>query len=144
VPHFSHWTACLGGVILLLAGCGPSRGTIPLEGRVTRAGGPPPNRGRVIFSPLVVNGETEPAPAGRFALGVFDAGGAYRASSFTEGDGILPGRYEVSVEFGDMQPSGPNPHDFHSQPASPDRALGPPLEIRANGPRSIRYDIDLP
>lgn len=130
-------------VVAGLAGCGSSRGTIPLSGRVLVAGRPPQQGGRVIFTPLPPGDPGDsPVPGGRFALGVFGADGLYRASSFTDGDGILPGRYEVAVELGEMRQATQDPHNLVGTLPPAGRAA-PSLEVRRDGPRAIRHDIEL-
>lgn len=137
-------SAFLLGCVPALSGCGSSRGTIPLEGRVTFAGGPPSAPGRVIFIPIPPTKKNEALGAvGRFALGVFDAAGHYRTSTFSEGDGILPGQYEVVVECGDAKPLHDDPHRFHGQSAAPTGSRVQPLDVRPDAERPIRHDIDV-
>lgn len=142
---FIHYRAWIITLAVCVAGCGPSRGTIPLQGRVTVRGELPRQAGRVLFTPLPPSDEAEPrVPPGRFALGAFAADGTYLASSFTEGDGILPGRYEVRVELGDMRPAGPDLHGFAGPAPEPVGVVASPLNVRRDGPRAIRHDIDIP
>jgi hypothetical protein len=77
------------------AGCGSGRpATTRVSGKVTLGGGAWPKAGTLYFNPLEV-------PEGgikRPAMGVFDVNGIYSASSWDKGDGLLPGKYNVSVE----------------------------------------------
>src|SRR5687768_5159019 len=75
-------------------GCsGGYEGLIPVSGKVTFDGGPPPAAGVVTFMPLgrVEGKSTRPARA------IFNTDGLFQAMSFREGDGVLPGQYNVTV-----------------------------------------------
>ncbi len=74
---------------LLVSGCGnPGIGTIPVEGTVL-VDGKPIEGAMVIFHP-------EP-PGGRAASGKTDANGVYKLTTEINGDGALPGAYQISV-----------------------------------------------
>ncbi len=78
---------------VLLTGCGDSNpNTVTVEGRVT-LDGQPVGEGTVTFQPL------EPAEGfpRRPAIGTLAADGSYRLSTFEEGDGAVPGSYQVVV-----------------------------------------------
>jgi hypothetical protein len=93
-------------VVLGLMGCGSSGPqTVPTQGVVTLAGGAWPGPGTIQFTPV--------GPAPGFPLrpgsGDFKADGAFKVTSFAPGDGLVPGKYEVSVECWKSQPQmGPN------------------------------------
>ena len=99
-PCLGLWVlGCLGICIL---GCGPSRPTtIPVRGTVTFNGGPPPAEGMITF-PCI-----EPAPGfdRRPGRARFDTSGKYSATSFVDGDGLVPGTYRVRVECWKVAPS---------------------------------------
>lgn len=78
--------ACLA----LWIGCGKSGGptTVPVAGKVT-CQGQPLTTGTVTFVPT--------AAKGRPASGDLQADGTYRLSSFSAGDGAMPGDYKVVV-----------------------------------------------
>jgi hypothetical protein len=83
---------------LLVAGCGgPTRpATAPVSGRVTYAGKPVP-LGQIMFYP----------ERGRPAMGAIGADGAYRLTTFVNGDGAIPGRFKVTITA--MRVTGPPP-----------------------------------
>lgn len=80
--------------LLLLAGCGSSGPTVvPVHGKVTWKG-QPLDSGTVVFHQVNL-------PAGelrRPAMALLKPDGTFRLSSLEEGDGVLPGRYAVSVQ----------------------------------------------
>jgi hypothetical protein len=75
--------------------------TIPVAGQVTFDGKPPPAAGSVLFLP------TEPAEGYpmRPAIAAFDTTGSFKAQTFDPGDGLMPGKYLVSIECWDTPPS---------------------------------------
>lgn len=87
-------SACLL-MVVSLPGCGNDRPkTIPVSGRVTYGGGDWPTGGRLYFTSI------EPAEGyiRRPGKAFFDADGNFRAGSWEESDGLVPGKYKVSVE----------------------------------------------
>ena len=80
-----------GGMTLLL-GCGSGHPpTTVVSGKITLAGKTLPKAGAIYFTPL--EGALK-----RPGVGEFDANGNYTVRSWNEGDGLLPGKYKVSVE----------------------------------------------
>ena len=78
----------------LLCGCeGDPLKKVQVTGNVTFDGGACPGPGRITFTPTAV---AEGLPR-RPASGAFEVDGAYVATSFRPGDGIVPGTYLVSV-----------------------------------------------
>jgi hypothetical protein len=79
--------------LLLLSGCGKSGPqTVDVRGTVT-SGGKPLEGGTIAFQPTKV---LEGAPM-RPAIGQIEPDGTYSLTTFTKGDGIQPGEYQVSV-----------------------------------------------
>jgi len=81
------------------AGCGPSRpDTVPVRGQVTLGGGDWPGAGMIIFTPV------EPAPGfpRRAGRAFFDLQGRFTATTFEEGDGLMPGTYRAAVYCGEV------------------------------------------
>jgi hypothetical protein len=97
----TRWGIFLAMALLLFAGCGRNGPeVVPVAGKITYAGGPWPRGGMLFFT------SAEPA-AGmpiRPAWARFDTSGQFRATSFSSGDGLVPGRYAVSVEAWDTAP----------------------------------------
>jgi hypothetical protein len=97
--------------VLLLTSCGSDLPqTIPVSGRVTFDGKPPPAVGNVQFLALEA---AEGFPL-RPASGAFGTDGQYRAQTFEPGDGLMPGKYLLSVECWDVPPNmSGNPGKSH-------------------------------
>jgi hypothetical protein len=71
----------------LFVGCGSGHPeTFPVAGRITY-GGQPVTQGTIMFYP----------EEGRSAMGTIAADGSYRLTTFTDGDGALPGRHTVTI-----------------------------------------------
>jgi hypothetical protein len=80
------WLCLIGS---LLSGCSSSSsGTIGVTGKVTK-GGQPVAGAAVTFVPS--------ATEGKAASGTTDASGAYKLTTFVNGDGALPGSYKVTI-----------------------------------------------
>ncbi len=71
-----------------LVGCGSSLGTTPVSGKVMLDGSP-------IEGAMVIYKPTD--PSGRTASGTTDASGVYKLTTEVNGDGALPGKYQVTV-----------------------------------------------
>lgn len=124
---------------LAAAGCsGDDKGLVPVSGKVTFDGGPPPAGGFVSFVP-----ERSPGQAARPARATFQQDGAYQATSFEEGDGVLPGRYTVTVECykGAIDYSKPDPYGDSSYVAKD--FPGKELVVEENA-GALTLDIDVP
>ncbi|MCI0334120.1 MAG: carboxypeptidase-like regulatory domain-containing protein [Planctomycetes bacterium] len=77
---------CLAGLLL---GCtSGSSGTVGVSGKVTKGGQP-------VSGALVAFRST--SAAGKAASGTTDASGEYKLTTFINGDGALPGSYQVTV-----------------------------------------------
>ena len=90
--------------LLTLAIVGCSDGTpqtVPVSGRVTFDGQPPPGPGTVYFLPQQA---AEGFPS-RPATGDFDQQGFYEAKTFDPGDGLMPGQYTMHVECWQTPPN---------------------------------------
>ncbi|MCA9100514.1 MAG: hypothetical protein R3C10_18045 [Pirellulales bacterium] len=111
--------------------------TIPVEGTVTFQG-----REAMPTNPVVYFRTTEAAPGypTRPARGVVGDDGELEVTAFERGDGLVPGKYDVMIEFFDLKP-GADP----ARESSYDRteiALEP-LEVPSNhsGPIQLSYTI---
>jgi hypothetical protein len=102
------WLVALG-FLGCTAGCGGNGlPMVPVKGKVTFAGGPPPAAGTVTFTP-VSGKEGLPRRPGRAQ---FDEQGAFRVTSFKENDGLLPGSYTMRISCWMRQPSSDDPSSF--------------------------------
>lgn len=124
---------------LLSTGCGSEQlPTIPVSGKVTFDGGPPPAAGSVQFLPL------QPAQGmpRRPGTGSFDLSGEFVAASFNDRDGLVPGTYRVVVQCW-RQPPGSEGEPGVSYIA--DGHTLPDLTLRADDgvPPELQYDVPL-
>jgi hypothetical protein len=94
--------------LMLLSGCGHSGPeVVPVRGRVTFGGGDWPKPGVLYFT---VDRAAAGFP-GRPGTGHFDTDGNLTVTTFTKGDGLIPGHYKIGVECWEVTPvmgsSGP-------------------------------------
>jgi hypothetical protein len=82
--------------LALWVGCSDRPKTVAVHGRVTLDGGPVPHQGVIYFT------STETARPG---MGHFDEQGEYVATTWHEGDGLLPGKYQVHLECWQQPPN---------------------------------------
>lgn len=128
--------AMVGTVVTL--GCGPSRGVVPVEGRITFAGGPPPAPGYIYFTPVDMQADetgSEPRPA----TAIFMADGEFRATTFRDGDGLRPGAYEARVECNAVVGGSHG----SARSAVPEGFAPPTIDVPASGPSPVRIAIDV-
>lgn len=95
IHSISGWLAT---TFLFLAGCSSSEPLVPVTGVITLDGKPIANAA-VLF--MIDRG-------GRPATGVTDASGRYQLSTYTDDDGALIGRHEVSVVLNQTDSQGTN------------------------------------
>lgn len=129
---------CLG-----LTGCGSGIKTVPVVGKVTFGGNPPPYGCLLNFLPLqdeAAAGSGEVAARGLAnGCGECDSTGAFKAVCLRDRSGLMPGRYQVMVscyvhnETPNAPPVSVVPADFKA----PDLVV--PADVR-----SVRYDLDVP
>lgn len=122
----------------LAAGCGPSRGIVPVEGRITFGGQPPPAPGYIYFAPLDMKAE-ETGSEPRLATAIFMQDGGFRPTTFRDGDGLRPGTYEARVECNANSGGGHGP----ARSAVPDGFKSPTIDIPASGSTPVRISIDV-
>ena len=95
--------------LVVAGGCGDGRGVrIPISGVVT-VDGQPLQHGSVTFNPIKGAEQKEKQRAGGGSL---NAEGKFQVSSFTANDGLMVGKYEVSVLA--LEPLGPNSQKWHA------------------------------
>lgn len=141
VDAVGAWAGMLA-VALLVSGCGPKYPLVPVSGKVTFSGGPPPGPGTVSFLPVDGNGAVRPG------LASFDATGNLSVQSFRDGDGLLPGRYRMEVHCMSMA-SGRNSTDGDPHLAAgyiehvPEDFTAPELVVPAGGSVSCTIDVPL-
>jgi hypothetical protein len=83
----SCWPCLL---LVFLAGCGTNNAVYPVRGKITFEGKPLPGGGSISFVPLD-NQE------GKTAGGEIAADGTYQLSTYSDGDGSMPGEFRVVI-----------------------------------------------
>jgi hypothetical protein len=127
---------------MVAAGCGSGHGLplVPVTGRITFQGGTPPAPGNFTFvqtGDSVVKGL--PKRPGRATFG---SDGKYRATSFEEGDGLLPGTYDVNITCLDPAAQSGQRFDDVSYVPSGFRAKQIVVE-KDGGPIEVNFDVPL-
>ncbi len=100
---FPSRLACVAAIGLLVAaaGCGVERPeTVPVSGCITFEGNAPPAAGILYFT------TDEPAEGfpRRPTLAKFDEQGYFQVTTWDRGDGLMPGRYRITVECWETPP----------------------------------------
>lgn len=83
------------------SGCGNPHGTVPVSGKVTVKGESPPGAGTISFTCV----EAASGFPQRPAMAKFDTDGAYQVTSFSPGDGLIPGKYKLAIECYETPPN---------------------------------------
>jgi hypothetical protein len=109
-------------------------------GRVTFDGGPCPAPGNVTFTPIVVEAGLPRRPAS----GSFQTDGEFTVTSFNEGDGLVPGRYRVTVTCFSGLPDPTSPDPWGDVSYVPKNYKPPELLVEsASDPIEVSYDVPL-
>lgn len=137
----SDWMrlALLAAVTLL--GCNTDEfGMVPVSGTITFDGGQPPAHGRISFAPSETFGDLPNRPG----MARFGADGKFTVTSFKPGDGLIPGRYRVTISCLSGLP------DISQRDASasisyiaPDYEPDELVIEPGSGPRVVNYDVPL-
>lgn len=122
---------------ILASGCGPSGPKrLQVHGKVTFNGAPPRADGSVYFSPVQA---AKGFPA-RGGYGTFVAGdGSYVVGSVKPDDGLMPGRYRVTIECFQQPPIGGSP----GKSLVPAGYVAPELDIKADDAGPNQFDLDV-
>lgn len=128
--------------LILIAGCGgEDLQVVPVEGRVTLAGGGWGRPGIIYFAP------SEPAPGfPRLpGMGDVDTGGNFRATTQPDRMGLVPGTYRVSLEIWEVPPTMGGPPAKSYVPRQYQTAATSGLEIvvpaKSGGKVEVQWDI---
>lgn len=112
---------------------------VGVNGTITFDGQPPPKSGSIIYNPVPGSGlEGLPMRPGRAS---FREDGKFVATSFQEGDGLLPGRYRVKVTCVDGIPDQQRSYDDISLVPS---GWAPEDLVVEEGQSSISVNYDVP
>jgi hypothetical protein len=127
--------------VLLVAGCGSGEPKcVPVSGKVTLDGGPVPGPGFIYFNSDGTGKEITSRPG----TAEFDAEGNYRAKTFTDGDGLLPGKYVIRVDCWKTPPNMQGKPVVSFLPPRYQDAAQSKLELTVEpGAKPITYNIDL-
>ena len=141
-----HAGAFAAALAVTATGCG-SKGLVPVEGRVTFAGGQPPGPGHLFFVPREMSLDATRDRGGPLpGTAVFLGDGGFRAGTFTQGDGLRPGTYEVRLDCSagpERAEVDPASHDAPARQLVPAAFQPPDLVVPRGGPRPVRYDLDV-
>jgi hypothetical protein len=138
------WTrliALLMGVLLLAPiGCS-DKGLpiVPVRGKVTFDGGPPPKPGSIAFAPISVADGLPHRPG----TANFGTDGQFEVTSFRENDGLVAGTYQASVDCWLQNPSATDPSSFERFNAVPKGFQPPPVTVDADA-SVVEVVIDVP
>lgn len=124
-------------LLAAVIGCDSSRGVVPVAGTIRFAGKAPPASGYVYFVPLEPSAaESDDAPRSGTAL--FTKDGSFEVTTFREGDGLRPGRYEARVDC-----SLPAEAHAAAKSAVPASFTPPEVTIPTTGRRPVVVEIDV-
>lgn len=125
--------------LVSLVGCSSDLpATIPIDGTVTFEG-----RDDTPTNPVVFFRTREAAPGypSRPARGIVEAGGDMEVTAYERGDGLVPGKYDVMIEFFDLKPGGnPESEDGYQRT---EIALDP-LDVAADHSGAIKLNYTIP
>ena len=144
VRRYALWAVAAAAVIQ--AGCGGNPyGAVPVSGKVTFAGQRPPAECELYFLPSADSGGGKKALPPRSGRGLAGKEGFFVVSSFKDGDGLLPGNYDVRIECWRTPPqmSHDTPDVINGVSFVPVAFTPPPLTVQP-GQAAIRYDLDVP
>jgi hypothetical protein len=127
--------------LICIAGCHKNTSlTKQVRGQITFQGSQPPAEGKITFAPI----EAMASYPRRPASGDFDKTGAFSLTTFTKGDGIIPGRYRAKINCWREPPSLETqlsanyvPADFKFE-ATVDENAKEPIELRIDVPKIQR------
>jgi hypothetical protein len=139
--HLRAWPLCAAAMLAVATGCGSSKGLVPVEGRVTFSGKQPPASGYLYFVPREMSVNERQDRSGSLpGTALFLLDGKYRAGTFTPGDGLRPGTYEVRLACSAAPRTA---HDSRPSSLAPSDFTPPDLVVPATGPRPVHYGLDV-
>jgi hypothetical protein len=144
------WIMTAVFVLGAASGC-DSKGLRPVEGRVTFGGASPPGPGYLSFVPREMSLNQRQDRTGSLpGTALFMRDGRFKATTFTAGDGLRPGTYEVRIECSatpaaplDTAPLAGTLHDVEGADLVPQGFVPPDLVVPPSGRRPVRYDLDV-
>ncbi len=102
--------AVLFSLALVAVGCGRSgdAAVVPVRGKVTIAGAAPAKDVRMTFT-VVEPAEGYPRRPGTAKVA---ADGSFVATSYEEGDGLVPGTYHAVIKYFEQEPNDEDPTSY--------------------------------
>lgn len=136
---FIRFALPIAVVTAVLPGCGENRGLVPVRGRVTFDGGPPPKPGRLSFGPtMAAEGFVQRPGQARF-----DADGKFEVTSYQPGDGLTPGDYRLTVMCVERDPQ-PVPGGLEAVTYVAPGYKGQEVAVAVgSGPMELNIDVPL-
>lgn len=113
--------------------------TVPVTGKVTFDHGPCPAEGTIAFSPISVD---EGLPR-RPGTAQFGKDGIFHATSFRNGDGLVPGRYRAIVSCWMGEPNNDDPSSYEKMNYIP-RSYKPQEFVVDRSAGAVEIAIDIP
>jgi hypothetical protein len=111
---------------------------VPVSGVITFAGAPCPAAGNITFSPL----EVESGLPRRPGSATFDKDGKFIVTSFHQGDGLIAGRYKVSITCYSGLPDPTKADPWGDVSYVPNDFQPPELAVtRDSKPIELTYDV---
>jgi hypothetical protein len=126
--------------VAMIAGCSDNGlPMVPVYGKVTFAGGPPPKPGSITFSPISI----EPGLPNRPGTAQFDTNGEFQVTSFKKNDGLVAGTYQANIACWLKSPSASDPSSFDRFNAVP-KGFEPPQVVVGADAGEVEVVIDVP
>jgi hypothetical protein len=123
-----------------IVGCSDNGlGLVPVSGKVTFAGQPPPKGGTITFNPITVQ---EGLPR-RPGTAQFAQDGTFTVTSFKKGDGLVPGTYHPRVACWKAPPDSNDPSSFDRLNYVPKDFQPDPIVVAADADE-VDVIIDVP
>jgi hypothetical protein len=124
----------------LIAGCSDNGlPMVPVRGKVTFAGGPPPKPGTITFMPMTVDVGLPRRPG----TANFGTDGEFQVTSFRENDGLVAGTYQAAIECWMREPSASDPTTFERFNHVPKSYEPEPVVVNADADEVV-VNLDVP
>jgi hypothetical protein len=113
---------------------------VPVSGKVTFQGAPPPVAGTISFVPISVQEGLPHRPG----TAQFSTDGTFRVTSFKPNDGLLPGKYGARIDCWKGNPAtSSDPNAFEKLNYVPKDFAPPPVVVDAKS-GGVEVAIDVP
>lgn len=128
--------------MLVIAGCGKSGPQfVPVEGQITFGGGPWPKPGIVQFHPAEGPQGQPMIPASAD----FTPDGNFQVTTVKPGDGLLVGKYRVTVECWEERPDMVSPgKNCYVPPPYRSATISPLMAEVPAGSKRVQLKLDVP